>query len=127
MWLRGYLHTKCQGGIEAALRGLSRRSSPGPAHRGFRYGQLDRDELHQRVSRAVAGFKVSHIHLGDQRVEVTGDTGQISFDFRVDAEKDSFPASAKATFVREDGEWKLQRLEIFQLRTNVPMRVPGID
>jgi hypothetical protein len=93
----------------------------------FSFGTLKRDELHQRISKSVQGFRVKEIKLTDQRVELSGDKAQIEFDFNAVADGGNLPASAKATFVREAGAWKMQRLEVYRFRSHERLHIPGID
>jgi hypothetical protein len=93
----------------------------------FAFGTLKRDDLYQRTSKSVQGFRVKDIRLTDQRVELNGDKAQVAFDFNAFADDGNLPASAKATFVREAGVWKMQRLEVYHFRSNERQRIPGID
>ena len=94
----------------------------------FHFGKLDRDELYRRVSKAIGSHK-TRVHLSNQQADVHGNVGEATFNFRADGADGSilFAASAKGTFVRDAGQWKLRSLEIHRLGTTERQPIPGID
>ena len=74
----------------------------------FRFGASNREELHKRIAASIRAHKVSAISLSSKSVTVKGDSAEAMFSFRAEGDLGVFPASAKATFVREGGAWKLR-------------------
>lgn len=94
----------------------------------FRHGPHNRDEISKRIAAAVKMHKVRSAYAWDKQVKVDGDQATAIFNFRVDAEGGTaFIASAKAKFLREGKDWKLNEIQILKLGTNDRQFVPGLD
>ena len=94
----------------------------------FRYGGSNRDELYKSVSAAIGRHKIETIRLSGQQVKLTNAGAEASFNFNAEGEGGGrFAASGFATFVKEDGRWKMASLQINKLGTTERQLVPGID
>ena len=93
----------------------------------FRFGPITAADLTQRIKGSTRGWKIQ-INLSGKEVTMKGDTADVYFNFNVDVNKDpAMVKSARAHFVREDGDWKMKGLDIFRIGTETPEPIPGIN
>jgi len=94
----------------------------------FHYRDLGREEACKRIVAAARTYKIRNVLIWDKNVTVRGDAAEAIFNFRADAEDGGkYPASIKATFVRENGSWKIGAVHVLKLGSTERQFVPGVD
>lgn len=116
--------------LETMKQGVLDRNADAIFHlvaRDFKFQEMDRKELYHAISRTIQHHKVQSIHLWDQQASLENGRGEVTFNFRADAEGDlHYLASARAIFVKEESVWKLRELKIYPigLKMENEIRVP---
>jgi hypothetical protein len=97
----------------------------------FRYQNMNRTEMYDRVARAIRLHKVGGALISDYRAEeVSRATGRARVSFRVKVDDVGgdmvFFARCEATFVLEGDRWKLSGVQFFNAVANqdVPINIP---
>jgi hypothetical protein len=92
----------------------------------FSFKGLGRNELAQAVVRAATQFQVESINLWEFDVKELEETkAKIWFRCVANAKGgEKFLALAKADFVKEGDEWRLQRIALFQPIANTDQEIP---
>jgi hypothetical protein len=97
----------------------------------FRYHNMNRKEMYDRVARAIRLHKVGAAFISDYRAEeVSRSTGRARVSFRVRVDNQGgdmvFFARCEADFLLEAGQWKLSGVEFFNAVANQdrPINIP---
>jgi predicted membrane metal-binding protein len=137
LWLLSFWFESDQSKIVRAINGMRAAVQRGDTEgifkhiaRDFRVRSMDRASFRQAVEPFIHNHEVQDVEVWDfEPAEVKGNTATMAFQVKPKTgspEGDKFFGRCVATFVLEDGQWRLKGFEVFNPLNNEPLPIPHI-